>query len=77
MHVTNEAKDWLLEKSGLDPSTGARPLRRTIQRHIQDAISDILIHQQSDEIVDEIFADLNGDRLRFRVGSPEVVNDRS
>ncbi len=43
VELTNEAKDWLLAQAGVEPSTGARPLRRTIQRHIQDAISEILI----------------------------------
>jgi ATP-dependent Clp protease ATP-binding subunit ClpC len=46
VEVSDEVKDWLLAKAGVEPSTGARPLRRTIQRHIQDAISEILIHQQ-------------------------------
>ena len=43
VEVDAAAKDWLLSQAGVDPSTGARPLRRTIQRHIQDAISEILI----------------------------------
>ncbi len=43
--VTSAARDWLLEQAGADPSTGARPLRRTIQRHVQDAVSDLLIER--------------------------------
>ncbi|MEM1249712.1 MAG: ATP-dependent Clp protease ATP-binding subunit [Acidobacteriota bacterium] len=77
VEVSDEAKDWLLEKSGLDPSVGARPLRRTIQRHIQDAISDILIHQPTDEPVELVYADLDSDRLRFRVESPKVATETS
>ncbi|MEZ5333488.1 MAG: AAA family ATPase [Thermoanaerobaculia bacterium] len=38
-----EVKRWLLRESGVDPSVGARPLRRTIQRHVQDAVSELLI----------------------------------
>jgi ATP-dependent Clp protease ATP-binding subunit ClpC len=41
--VSPEAREWLLEKAKVEPATGARPLRRTIQRHIQDAVSEILI----------------------------------
>ena len=41
--VDADARGWLLDRAGLEPSTGARPLRRTIQRHIQDAVSEILI----------------------------------
>jgi ATP-dependent Clp protease ATP-binding subunit ClpC len=37
--VDLEAKEWLLTKAGIEPATGARPLRRTIQRHVQDAVS--------------------------------------
>ncbi len=43
VEVTDAAREWLLEQAGIDPSTGARPLRRTIQRHVQDAVSDLLI----------------------------------
>ena len=45
VEISDDVRDWLLEKAGIDPSTGARPLRRTIQRHIQDSISEILITQ--------------------------------
>ncbi len=48
--VDEEAKVWLLEQAGIDPSTGARPLRRTIQRYIQDAVSELLIHQYGEKI---------------------------
>jgi ATP-dependent Clp protease ATP-binding subunit ClpC len=43
LEVSAEARTWLLDRAGLEPTTGARPLRRTIQRHVQDAISEILI----------------------------------
>jgi ATP-dependent Clp protease ATP-binding subunit ClpC len=49
--VSEVAKDWLLEQAGIEPSTGARPLRRTIQRHVQDAVSEILISRRSETIV--------------------------
>ena len=47
--VTAEAREWLLERAKVEPSTGARPLRRTIQRHIQDAVSEILISRHGVE----------------------------
>jgi ATP-dependent Clp protease ATP-binding subunit ClpC len=43
--VDDEVKAWLLREAGVDPSVGARPLRRTIQRHVQDAVSELLISQ--------------------------------
>jgi ATP-dependent Clp protease ATP-binding subunit ClpA len=70
--VTPEAKEWLLETAGVDPSTGARPLRRTIQRHIQDAVSEILI-QQPGEVIAEIEATLEGDHLKLEVRTPELA----
>ncbi len=43
IEVVDEARDWLLDQTGLDPAAGARPLRRAIQRHVQDAVSDLLL----------------------------------
>jgi ATP-dependent Clp protease ATP-binding subunit ClpC len=53
VEVSDEAKNWLLDRAGVDPSTGARPLRRTIQRYVQDAISELLIsnHGESFELI--------------------------
>jgi ATP-dependent Clp protease ATP-binding subunit ClpC len=39
LDLTAEAKDLLAEK-GWDPSMGARPLRRAIQRYIEDPLAD-------------------------------------
>ena len=39
LELTDEAKDLLVEK-GWDPSMGARPLRRAIQRYIEDPLAD-------------------------------------
>ena len=37
---------WLLQKTLKDRSYGARPLRRAIQRHIEDALSEAFIRGQ-------------------------------
>lgn len=42
LHVTDEARDWL-SKSGFDPSYGARPLKRVIQRSIVDQLATRLL----------------------------------
>ena len=42
LEVTPEAKDWISEK-GYDPLFGARPLRRVIQDHVEDRLSDALL----------------------------------
>ncbi len=42
LEVTEEAKDFLLEK-GTDEKFGARPLRRSIEHHIEDPISENML----------------------------------
>src|SRR5581483_5850279 len=39
LNLSDEAKDLLVEK-GWDPAMGARPLRRAIQRYIEDPLAD-------------------------------------
>ena len=43
--LTEAAKDLLAEK-GYDPSLGARPLRRTIQRLVEDPLSEKLLWKE-------------------------------
>ena len=43
--LTNEAKQYVLEK-GTDLKYGARPLRRAIQRYIEDELSDMILRSQ-------------------------------
>ena len=42
MEVSDEARDWLSEK-GYDPQFGARPMRRLIQDHLEDTLSDAIL----------------------------------
>ena len=44
--IRDEAVEWLLAKTLSDRSYGARPLRRAIQRHIEDALSEAFIRGQ-------------------------------
>jgi ATP-dependent Clp protease ATP-binding subunit ClpC len=41
--VTQAAKDRLIE-IGFDPTLGARPLRRAVQREIEDKLSEKIMH---------------------------------
>ena len=45
LDLTDEAKDLLVEK-GWDPAMGARPLRRAIQRYIEDPLADFVLRSQ-------------------------------
>jgi ATP-dependent Clp protease ATP-binding subunit ClpB len=42
IEVTDEAKDWIA-KLGYDPTFGARPLKRVIQKHVVNALSEAIL----------------------------------
>jgi ATP-dependent Clp protease ATP-binding subunit ClpC len=45
LELTDPAKDLLVEK-GWDPAMGARPLRRAIQRYIEDPLADFVLREK-------------------------------
>ena len=61
--LTDEAKDWISE-SGFDHTYGARPLRRSIQRHIENSLSRGIIAGEYAE-GDTVQVDANDDGLVF------------
>ena len=65
MYVSNEAKSYLLEK-GTDIKYGARPLRRAVQRYIEDELSDMLLRAELKN-GQKVCIDLNEDKLSFSV----------
>jgi len=73
LELTDNLKTWLADK-GYDPQLGARPLRRTIQRELEDKMSErILIggFEHGQLIVADI--DEENDEVTFRaVDSPEA-----
>jgi ATP-dependent Clp protease ATP-binding subunit ClpC len=48
LELSEQAKDLLVEK-GWDPTMGARPLRRAIQRYIEDPLADFVLRSQVPE----------------------------
>jgi ATP-dependent Clp protease ATP-binding subunit ClpC len=58
----------LLAREGFDPEFGARPLRRTIQRLVENELSRMVL-DGSVEPGDKIAVDAKGDELRFDVES--------
>ncbi|MEW6075867.1 MAG: ATP-dependent Clp protease ATP-binding subunit [Candidatus Omnitrophota bacterium] len=48
LELTQEAKDFLIEK-GFDPVFGARPLKRTIQRFLEDSLASDIISKRFKE----------------------------
>ena len=45
LELSEPAKDLLVEK-GWDPAMGARPLRRAIQRYIEDPLADFVLRAE-------------------------------
>ncbi|MGH9861804.1 MAG: ATP-dependent Clp protease ATP-binding subunit, partial [Candidatus Acidiferrales bacterium] len=65
LQMTPEARAWVLEKTCTDRSYGARPLRRALQKYVEDPLSEQLISGQVQppatlEVIVE------NDRLGFR-----------
>ena len=67
IEFTPEAKAFLIEK-GFDPSLGARPLKRAIQRHLEDPLSELLL-KQGMGVDSEIRVDVKDGNLTFDVVS--------
>ena len=64
MELTEDAKTWLSQK-GYDPQLGARPLRRTIQREVEDVLSEKLLLDEF-KAGQLIVVDAEDDTLVFR-----------
>jgi ATP-dependent Clp protease ATP-binding subunit ClpC len=67
--VTEAAVDWLAER-GFQPEFGARPLRRTIQRELDNRLSRLLLNA---ELAPgrHVTVDAAGGELTFAVSTPE------
>ena len=70
LELTGAAKSWLV-KQGYDPMYGARPLRRAIQRYIENPLSKRILDGEFREN-DAISVDLTADELVFTRSEPLV-----
>ena len=57
LHLTDRAKDYIAEK-GFDKQFGARPLKRAIQKYIEDALAEEIVNSKLEE-GDSIYMDLD------------------
>lgn len=65
IRLTEEAKRWLINKTCADRSYGARPLRRALQKNVEDELSEALIQGElSEESLVEVFTE--NEKLLFR-----------
>jgi ATP-dependent Clp protease ATP-binding subunit ClpB len=67
IELTEAARDYLAEK-GYDPAFGARPLKRLIQKEVQDHLALALLQGEFAE-GDRVVVDREGDALAFRTAS--------
>ncbi len=65
MEVTPKAKDFILEK-GTDIKFGARPLRRAIQRYVEDELSEMILRGKLQD-GQHVKVDFENDKLKFEV----------
>ena len=65
------ARDWLAAK-GWDPAYGARPLKRVIQRHLQDPLAEMIL---AGEVVDgdRVVISTEGNVLTFNGKAPQTA----
>jgi ATP-dependent Clp protease ATP-binding subunit ClpC len=64
--VTDEAKKWILDKTLVDRAYGARPLRRALQKYIEDPLSEALIQGTFTTRPAFIEVFLEGEKLFYR-----------
>ncbi len=71
LNLTKKAKDYIAEK-GFDKQYGARPLKRAIQKYIEDALAEEIVNSKLDE-GDSIFMDLDEKKgeLTIKIKKPE------
>ena len=67
VRLTPEALDWMIEATCKDRSYGARPLRRAIQRHVEDPLAEELIRGRVRDGEIEVYVE--GGSLGYRTVS--------
>jgi ATP-dependent Clp protease ATP-binding subunit ClpC len=74
VQMSEEAKRWVVEKTCIDRSYGARPLRRALQKYVEDPISEALIGGRFNEAsIIEVY--LDGNSLQYRPVELEEMGD--
>ncbi|MBT8187687.1 MAG: AAA family ATPase, partial [Croceitalea sp.] len=75
LNLSDKAKDYIAEK-GFDKQYGARPLKRAIQKYIEDALAEEIVNSNLDE-GDTIFMDLDEkkDLLTIKIKKEEKSSE--
>ena len=74
--LDNKAKEFIAEK-GYDPSYGARPLNRAIQKYLEDPLAEEILKGEVSE-GDTLTATLGKDKtsIIFKVNKPKVKEEK-
>ena len=70
LELTKPAKEFIV-KHGYDPANGARPLRRALQRYVEDPLSEELLRAKF-KAGDRVIADMENDTITFRQSNPAM-----
>ncbi len=75
LKLTDRARDFIAEK-GIDKQYGARPLKRAIQKYVEDPLAEEIVNTNLEE-EDEILMDLDesGEKLSVRINKKERSTD--
>ncbi|MBD28200.1 MAG: NDP-hexose 4-ketoreductase [Verrucomicrobiaceae bacterium] len=75
--LQDKAKDFLIE-DGYDPEYGARPMRRSVEKHLEDPLAEHLLRgdvKEGDSIV--VSVDKKQKKLKFKVQKSEPVAEKA
>ncbi|ANY79301.1 ATP-dependent chaperone ClpB [Microvirga ossetica] len=73
LQLDEEARNWLADK-GYDPAYGARPLKRVIQKHVQDPLAELIL---SGEIRDGETVPVHAGPMGLMIGDVTVGSERA
>ena len=74
VQVAPEVLDWIVERTCKDRTYGARPLRRAIQRYIEDPLSEALIRGDIEQ--GEVTVYLDGGEVAYRMADDTVADQQ-
>lgn len=72
LQLDEEARNWLADK-GYDPAYGARPLKRVIQKHVQDPLAELIL---AGEIKDGETVPVHAGPMGLMIGDVTVGTER-
>jgi ATP-dependent Clp protease ATP-binding subunit ClpC len=74
IHIDDVVVDWLLKRAEEESNSGARPLRRAIQRYIEDELSEFLIRHKDSTLPERVEFTMNGDQVELIATPKEDVD---